>query len=308
MQKKNKKISARHRIEYLAFMGVVTALKLSPLFLAGFNRRVLQFLFSKLNKRHHRLVKKNLDIAFPNKTREEIETLRQAIYTHFSSVFLEIIYLFVKRKPGKILKPIEVVNLRFLEDALEKKKGVIVFSGHFGNWELIPYILSRELDRPVNSIARKMDNPLVEKKVKQFREFMGSALIYKQNSIRTILNRLNKNGIVYLLIDQHTIKREAVTVEFFKEPVWAVPSVSQLHIRKDIPALPVFIHYDRDRIVLEIMEEITFTRSDDQAGDIRRLTQQCITLIEEKINRHPEQWFWFHDRWKNRLDPTAETT
>lgn len=298
MQRKNKKITVKHRLEYLLFIAFILLIKASPLFMVKFNRKLLRSLFGLISKRHHGIVEKNLRIAFPNETNERILDLKEAIYCHFSAILVEIIYMFVKRKPGKILKPVEITNFHYLEEALKKQKGVILFSAHFGNWELIPYILNRKLNKKINSIARQMDNPLVEKKVKQFREYMGSAVIYKKNAVRTILNRLKSNGIVYLLVDQHAIEREAVYVDFFGETVRAVPSVSQLHIRKDIPAVPVFLHYEEDKIVLELLEEIKMPETGDRAADIQRLTQLCTSIIEEKVRQYPEQWFWFHNRWK----------
>jgi Kdo2-lipid IVA lauroyltransferase/acyltransferase len=308
MVKQKKKISIKHRIEYLIFMAFVMMVKLSPLFLIKLNRHLLCFLFGKLSNRHHGIVTRNLRLAYPNESEEYIETLRDNIYRHFASIFTEIIYMFVKSNPEKILKPIEVNNLKVLENVLEKKKGVILFSGHFGNWELVPYILNRKLDKCVNSIARAMDNPLVENKVKRFREYMGSSVIYKKNSLRTMLNRFKNNEIVFILIDQHTIRREGVEVQFFGEPANAVPSVSQLHLRKDIPVVPVFIHYEKDKIVLEVMDEINAPKTDNIENDIRNLTQRCTAIIEEKIRQYPEQWFWFHDRWKAKRERKNDET
>lgn len=298
MQKK--KITCKHRLEYSLFIVFVLVVKVSPLFLVKFNRKMLRFLFGKLSKRHPGIVKKNLKIAFPGASEEEISKRIEAIYRHFSAIFIEIVYIFVKKRPEKILKKIEIIHMEFLRRALEKKKGVVLFSAHFGNWELVPFILSRELKQKINSIARRMDNPLVEKKVRQFRDFMGSAVIDKKNAIRTILNRLKKNGIVYLLIDQNTIEREAVFVDFFGEKVSAVTSVSQLYLRRDVPVVPLFLHYEKDKIVLEFFEEISFTGTGTREEDIKQLTQRCTSMIEDKVKQYPEQWFWFHNRWKTR--------
>ncbi len=213
-----------------------------------------------------------------------------------------------------MFKKIEILHLDFLEQALEKKKGVVLFSGHFGNWELVPFILSRELDRKIYSIARKMNNPLVEQKVKQFREYMGSEVIDKSNSIRSIIRNLEKNGIVYLLIDQNTIEREGVFVDFFGEKASTVPTVSKLHLKWGVPVIPVFLHYEPGRIVLELSEEIqapgagTGTGTGKETGsatvksssDVVELTQRCTAIIEEKIRQYPGQWFWYHNRWKTK--------
>ena len=295
-----KKITFKHRLEYLAFAAFILLVKVSPLFMMKFNKRILDRLGRRLSKRHFGVVEKNLEIAFPGKTGDERAELKDAVYRHFSSVFVDIIYTFVKKNPGKLLKPFEVNNIEVLEKALEKKKGVIMFSAHFGNWELIPLILSSRVNREIGIVARAMDNPLVEAVVKRFREHMGSTVIYKKNSIRTMLKMLEKNQIVILLIDQNTIDKEAVFVEFFGQTVLAVPSISLLHLKKKKPVIPLFLHYEEDRIVLDLLEEIRFTPSGDHTRDLKELTQLCTSLIEENIRKYPEQWFWFHNRWKTR--------
>ena len=269
---------------------------------------MVRYLLIKLSKRHSGIVARNLKIAFPHYTAGEISALTRGISHHFSSVFIEIITIFVKKQPEKILKRVEILHPEVLEQALDKKKGVILFSAHFGNWELIPMIMSKQFNQKVNSVAREMNNPLVEKKVKQFRKYMGSELIDKRNAIRTILKRLEKNGIVYLLIDHNTIAREGVFVDFFGKSACTVTSVSQLHLKRAIPIIPIFIHYEEEKIVLELLEEINAagTSTGNQKEDIFRLTQRCTSIIEEKIKQYPEQWFWFHNRWKTR--PQQEKT
>lgn len=297
-----RKIKFKHRVEYILFAAIVLLIKISPLFLIKLNQRLVRYLLIKLSKRHSGVVARNLKIAFPHYTAGEISALTRSISHHFSSVFIEIITIFAKKQPEQILKKVEIFHPEVLARALDKKKGVILFSAHLGNWELIPLVMSRQFNQKVNSVARHMNNPLVEKKVKQFRKYMGSELIDKRNAIRTILKRLEKNGIVYLLIDHNTIAREGVFVDFFGKPASTVTSVSQLHLKRGIPIIPIFIHYEKDKIVLEMLEEIDAagTSTGNQKEDIAQLTQRCTSIIEEKIRQYPEQWFWFHNRWKTR--------
>ena len=296
-----KKITFKHRLEYTGFMAFVLLIKLSPLFLVRWNQKLLGFLLGKISKKHPGVVAKNLKIAFPRYSPGETDRLVQRIYRHFYSILIEIVCIYVKSRPGKILKPIEILHPEVLERALAKNKGVILFSAHFGNWELIPFILSRKLDRKLNSIARPMDNPLVERRVKQFREYMGSCVIDKRNAIRTILKRLENNEIVYLLMDQNTIAREAVFVDFFGEKASAVTSVAQLHLKWAIPIIPIFLHYEQDKIVLELLAEVDAGASGtNKKEEVKRVTQLCTSIIEEKVRQFPEQWFWLHNRWKTR--------
>lgn len=296
MKEKNK--TFKYRLEYAVLMGLIMLVKITPPFLAPLKAKCLSYFFYKASKRYRNIVYSNLRIAFPSETEEKILQLKQRVYAHFARILVDILFMFSKKNPGKHVKSFELTGWKNVEAALDQKKGVILFSAHFGNWEIVPYIISRKIGHNINSIAREMDNPYVEKRVKQFREFMGSSVISKRNSLRTILNRLQRNEIVYLLIDQNVIQREAVSVEFFGKNVRAIPSVSQLHIKKGIPAIPIFLHYEKEKIILEVLKPLSLERSGDDTADIQQLTQISTSIIEEKIKQYPEQWFWFHDRWK----------
>jgi KDO2-lipid IV(A) lauroyltransferase len=295
----DKKISFKHRLEYVIFMAYITSIKCSPLFLQSLHRATLEVLFRVLSPRHSRIVSNNLKMAFPEKTAGELKLLKRKIYRHFSTIFTQIIYLYVKQNPEKILPEIQIRNSQVLKDILNRGKGVILFSAHFGNWELVPFIISRKLNRKTHNVARIMDNPLIENRVIRFREYMGSRIIHKKGSIKTILTELKNNQIIGMIIDQNTLPEEGVFVDFFSRKVCAIPSVSQLHLKRNIPVVPVFIHYEPDKIVFEISEEIAFQKSTNFESDVVRLTQICNTLIEEKVRQYPEQWLWFHQRWKS---------
>jgi len=295
-----KRVSFKHRLEYALFAAFIATSKYVPGWSARVEAKLLNFLLKKGSRKHARLIRQNVDMAFPGDTPEFRRDLQNKIYSHFGRVFVEITRTFARRKPESILARSRILNPEVLERALQKKRGLIVFSAHFGNWEWIPLILHSRLNQDIHSIARPMDNPLIEKKVKQFREAMGSEIIYKQGSLRTILNRLASNGIIYLLIDQNTVSREGVFVDFFGQKASTVTTVAQLYLKKNIPVVPVFLHYEGPQVVLEVLPEIAYVRGDNETDDLVALTQYLTGLIEKQIRRFPEQWLWFHDRWKTK--------
>ena len=295
-----KEASFKQRIEYLIFILYITGIRLSPIWIMPLHMKWLNLLFKYLSPRHGKIVSGNLKAAFPEKSDSEIENLKKEIYRHFSTIFTQIIFLYIKKRPDKILPEILIRNQKILEDILERGQGVILFSAHFGNWELVPFIIRQALGRKTHNIARKMDNPLIEKKVTAFRKYMGSRIIYKKGSIKTILKELSKNQIIGMIIDQNTLPEEGVFVDFFSRKVSAIPSVAQLYLKKRVPVLPVFIHYRPKKIILEIMKEIDYPPSGHFKQDVVAITQLCNRIIEDKIREFPEQWFWFHQRWKTQ--------
>lgn len=299
------KVSFKRRLEYALFAGLISLINYSPPRLLDLERKALVFFLKKGSPRHARLIAHNLALAFPDAPAPRLETLKRGIYDHFGRVFIEIARTFARKNPGAILARARVNRLDILERALEKGRGAIVFSAHFGNWEWIPLILRDRLGGNVHSIARPMDNPLIENKVRAFREAMGSRVIYKRGSLRTIFKRLAANELVYLLIDQNTVPREGVFVDFFANKASAITTVSQLYLKKGVPVVPVFLHYEGEAIVLDVLPEIAYIPRGDPAAALTELTQQLNWLIEAQVRKFPEQWFWFHDRWKTR--PQGDT-
>jgi KDO2-lipid IV(A) lauroyltransferase len=295
-----KKISFRHRLEHALFAAWVILINYSPAWMMPTEKKILIFILKKGSRKHAQLIEHNLASAFPTATTSSLEKLQKNIYSHFGKIFVEIARTFARRDPNAILARSRILHPEVLERALEKKRGLIVFSAHFGNWEWIPLLMHTCLKKDIYSIARPMDNPLIEKKVRGFREAMGSKIIYKQGSLRTILTRLADNEIVFLLIDQNTVPREGVFVDFFARKASAITTVSQLYLKKNIPVVPVFLHYEGQEIILEVLPEINYSRHADGKDDLLALTQQMTGLIETQIRNFPEQWLWFHDRWKTR--------
>ncbi len=294
------KDSFKCRAEYALFSGLICLIKRLPLCALGLARKVLVFFMKKGSPRHSQLISRNLALAFPDATQVWRDDLKEKIYSHFGGMFMDIARVFSRRDTGAVLEHTRVEHIEFLQRALEKKRGVVVFSAHFGNWEWIPLILRDRLGRDIYSIARPMDNPRIESRVREFREAMGSRIIYKQGSLRTILKRLAANEIVYLLIDQNTVPREGVFVDFFATKATAVTTVSQLYLKKQIPVVPVFLHYEGGEILLDVLPEIDYPVGSEDPAALIELTQRLTARIEEQVRKFPEQWFWFHDRWKTR--------
>lgn len=286
-----------HRLEYALLLSVKTIIRFIPFFLYRRFSSLIKRLAVRFDKRHFQQVEQNLILAFPDMKEAQRSQMREGIYTHYADLFSELIYLFAHRRRPRSALPITVRHPEHLQTVLNHKKGGILISAHFGNWELIPYILKDMLPKPLISIARPMNNPLVEQLVQKFRRFMGSQIVYKKGALRKIISHLQENRLIYLLIDQNAVPREAVFVDFFSQKISAISSAAQLHIKKKAPLLPAFLHYEPDQIILEFHPPVMDASADHT---VESLTQVLTTEIENQIRQHPEQWFWFHNRWKTR--------
>lgn len=71
---------------------------------------------------------------------------------------------------------------------------------------------------------------------------------------------------------------------------------------KRVPIVPAFIAETAAGEHLVIIEPaVDPVWSDDRDGDINRVTQELTTIIENHIQKYPQDWFWLHNRWKHEL-------
>lgn len=293
------KESWRHRIEFRGLQLLLLLVRVLPETILHRVLRGLVFFFAGLSGRYHKILRNNLSLAFPEMNAARRRHLARRIYRHFSLLLADNLLKLSGREP-RLKRPLNISGLNHLEAALSRGRGVILYSAHFGNWEMIPSILAEKTGRRITNIARPMDNPLVEKLVSSFRNHPGTAIVYKKNALRVILECLKNNEMVGVLIDQNTVPREALFVDFFGRPATVNPVMAQLSLKKNIPLLSAFLHYeDAGAVSLEIGTETNLNAFSGTEG-LQNLLQEMTSRIEEKIRRHPEQWLWFHNRWKTK--------
>lgn len=116
-----------------------------------------------------------------------------------------------------------------------------------------------------------------------------------------IFRAFKDNASVGFVVDQKCGEKEGVLVKFFDKPAYAYSGLYVLGKKKKAKILPVYSWRDEDllRHHVKILPAIDFIETGNADDDIRVNTQAYVSVIEEAIKEHPEQWIWMHNRWKN---------
>ena len=205
-----------------------------------------------------------------------------------------------KVKPDNLDGFVTFDGLEHFYTAMEKGRGVLLLTSHFGNWELMALAFSL-LYRPINIVIRPLDIPLLDRLITNIRTRGGNQMIAKKGSLSKVLRLLAAGGVVGLLIDQNPAWEEGVFVPFFKEIACTNKALTALALRTGAPVIPVYNVRELDgsyRIVAG--PEVVLVRSGDTRRDMEENTANFNRIIESYVRRHPEQWFWVHQRWKTR--------
>jgi KDO2-lipid IV(A) lauroyltransferase len=285
--------------EFVVFQALSAFFFLTPRRVCSELGRVLGLLFFHLDGRHRRIALSNLATAFgrelpPGRRR----ALARESFVHFGRMLVDLLKLASWPK-SRIERLLVVEGEEHLRRALGRGRGALVFTGHFGNWEMLTIPLSRPAR--LWAITRFLDNRLLERRLAGLRTRLGARIIYKDRAARRVLQVLERGDVVIILIDQNVLRVQAVFVDFFGRPAGTTPALAAFHLRSGAPVVPAFCYtVGRDRYRVRIFPEVRFPAGDGKSGDVLKITQTCTKIIESQIRQFPQGWLWFHERWKSR--------
>ncbi|MBN2283091.1 MAG: lysophospholipid acyltransferase family protein [Deltaproteobacteria bacterium] len=262
--------------------------------------RALFMLFYHVSPRHRFITLHNLTRSFPEKTSHEIRKIAKNVYRSLGTTAAEFFQIPSLAQNNNFESLIRTQGREHYEKALAKKKGIIFFTAHLGNWELMASYFGRHMQKG-HIIYRSLDNPIMENLAAWERSYTGNVLIPTGGAIRKILEVLKKNGIIGILIDQNVSWREGVFVDFFGRPACTSTGLAELALTTDAALLPAFNHRLADGTYLfTILEEYQVVRSGDYERDIIENTRKITDIVEDMVRDYPDQWFWLHQRWKTK--------
>ena len=259
----------------------------------------LFMLFYHLGTKNRLITLHNLMRSFPEKDLKQIIEIAKGVYRHFATVAAEFFDMPYITKDN-IHKWAEVEGLENYEAAIAKGKGVLSIVAHFGNWEILPFGVPIYA-KTINIVYRPLDNPVIDNMVEYIRTMMGNTLIPKGGSGKRILALLKENQIVGMLSDQNVGLQEGVFVDFFGRPACTGKGLAVMAMRSGAPVIALFPARQKSGKYKAILTPaIEAVNTGDYEADILTNTQRFTKVIEEIVREYPEQWFWFHQRWKTK--------
>lgn len=295
--------SFRHRAEYAAVRLFAGALRLLGLRAGVWLARRMARLYWWADARHRRIASSNvrermgLDVAASR--RLALESFR-----HLFTNAVEMLHFDREVARRGFDAVVTAPGAEHIDEALARGRGVILVTGHLGNWEVVARVFGQR-GWPVSTVYRALDNPLLDRWVATLRSSHGQEMIEKHGAARGLLRAVRKGRLAALLVDQGA-GRQGIDVPFFGAPASTIPTPAELALRTGaaiivgIPARigPGFRHEFRFTPL-----EAASTGSHD--ADVLRVTTEINRRLEDAIRARPEQWLWAHRRWKPRPKETT---
>ncbi len=231
-----------------------------------------------------------------------IVALAQAHYGHLWKLFGE----FLRDRwlsPAQQQALIRIENQEAFADAHAQGKGVLLLTGHFGNWEVATVAGIGgfpEMRGRFHFVRRALKPEWFDRLVTRRFQKAGFGVLPKRGSLDLMLDRLAQGDAIVFAFDQHASPPDGISVDFFGTPAWTFKSLAIIALATGAPVVPATSWRDADgRHVLRFEAPIPLVDHASTTEAIRLTTRAFNAALELLVLRRPEQWYWVHRRWKN---------
>jgi KDO2-lipid IV(A) lauroyltransferase len=241
-------------------------------------------------------LERNLRVALPDLPQREMRRLVWRNFRNHSKAYADLMRLPVARVED-LRALLRVEGIEHLEAARAKGRGVLVISAHMGSWEVAAAIWSATV-APVSLFAEELEPRELYEWYRCTRARLGiSVLPLSRAGLRQVLQALDNQEMVVTAIDRD-ILGTGITVDFFGRPARIPEGPAAIALRRGTPLLPVVVYRLPDDTFQAVGYPPIFAEpTGDRAADLRRVTGQLVSHMEELIRAHPEQWHMPHPIW-----------
>ncbi len=224
------------------------------------------------------------------------ETVRKT-FENMGIVFAE--FLALKWLDEKKIKDyVRFENIDLILEKFKQGNGVILLSGHYGNWEFLAYSVYVYLNLPVLIVVKPLSNYVLDKVINSNRTQLGNKVVSMYEAAFKVVKTLRSGGIVALLADQSATKDRDIYVDFFGRKAATFDSPAYFALKYNVPIIVGFARRENYYYNVKLVE-IDHSDLDFNKEGIFELTRRYVKLLEDVIREQPELWLWTHRRWKH---------
>ena len=294
-----------HWIQYGAGRGILAMLGAMPFDTA---RKVGRWIgglgYSPFGVRRQ-VVERQIAAAFPDRDPKSVESLVRDAYGHFGEVLIETALLPKLGRDGIIDLFEGAEGFEGIEEAHRAGNGIILITGHFGNWELAgAYVASRGI--PIEVIARRMNNPLFDDYITRTRSGAGMIVVYDHDAVRRTPRAFKAGHAVAFVADQGVLGLASTFVPFFGRPAKTPRGPAVFAMRFRLPTFFVAAVREPNGKYRCVVTPVEIPDTGDRDADVDTVVARYTSILESWVRRYPGQYFWHHRRWKRQPPDTPD--
>jgi KDO2-lipid IV(A) lauroyltransferase len=297
------KITLAHRAQYAALRSVIGSLRyLSWERAAEIGAQIGRLGYWPLGIRRDVTVRQ-IAAAFPDLARSEVERIARGSYENLGRVSVEAALL-SRLGASDVTSIVSGIDgWEVIERTTRTGKGLILVTGHFGNWELCAAYMAA-VGMPMDAVARRMNNPLFDGYLTRTRARLGITVIHDREAVRRVPRTVKEGGLVGFVMDQGVLNLASSYVPFFGRPAKTPRGPAVFALKFDVPVVFGAAIRQPDGRYRGVVEEVKSERTGERDADVEALVAAYTAVLEKWIRTAPEQYFWQHRRWKWQPEDT----
>lgn len=234
--------------------------------------------------------------AFPGTPPATARRRLRDVWAHFGEWFWEYARL-GRSTASDYQRAIALTGLDGLRASVKKGRGVLIFTGHLGNWEYATPFMSLD-GMPLAIVARRAKNPRVNDYITRVRERFGARVFMHKNAARESLRWIREGKVLGMLFDQR-ITDGAIAVPFFGRPALTTGLPALLALRLGCAVHPMRSWREGGKIRVDVEPALAVPAGGPTPENMFELTRRMTERVEAWVRACPTQWLWIHNRWKS---------
>ncbi len=310
-RRKRKKKPQSKATQYAVYLGVrafATLLHCIPLEACMSLAAGMGDLLYLVDKRHRVRSMENLRASFPGQPEKVYKRVTRDSFRLLPFIAVEFMLTPRYVKLNRLARHFVLGDKlgEALRHLIEQDRGAILVAGHYGNWEVVGYMLAT-MGFGTTTVARPLNNPYLYDYVLGVREEKGHKIVDKIGAMAQLPEVLEAKGAVGFTADQDAGKK-GMFVDYFGRPASTYKSIGLLAMRYDVPVIVGFgrrLGYDF-RFHIDC-QDVIYPADWKSADDpLRYITQRYTKAIENNVRGEPGQYLWLHRRWKTQPPERAK--
>ncbi|MDX4058771.1 lipid A biosynthesis acyltransferase [Aliarcobacter skirrowii] len=270
---------------------------ITPKFLMEKFLKFLAFLAYKVDKKHLKIARANIDLVFKDSLTKDRK--EEIIYNSYKSLCFNMYEHIENQRVYKeiLFSKANILNKEIIEKAFKDNRKIIYITAHYGGWEItLPYIAM--MFGEIAVVNRRMDNPHIQKKYEIGRSKNRITMLEKKSAAKGMLTAFKENKSIAVVIDQHI--GSGIDIDFLGQKVKATDSTARMALKFDAVIIPIFTVNNGFRDwTIEVQEPIDVKTYEFKSEDkIKELTQIQNDIVSNQILKKPDFWLWQHKRFK----------
>lgn len=288
----------KNKIEYILFFAFSILFRILGLYLSRRCAVIITFIFYYFIPIRKDVTINNLKNAFPDLNEKQIKKIAFGTYKSFAITLVEIL-LIPSLKKERMINAVKCTSHEVILNNLNKEKGLILLSAHFGNWEYIAISVALQINKKFTVVIKPLRNNLVSDWMIRARTKWNNEVVSLGVSIRQIYNVLKEKNIVAMVADQRG-PEESIKIEFFNRKTSVLIGPAALALKTGAPIVYGIAIRQKDySYIANIVEINTDDLPDNYDDKIIEISRRHMKHLESIIRQYPEQWLWMHNRWRH---------